>query len=628
LLALAAVAGLAAFVPEVARAQDASPLPNASPSPSPSPTGLHFSTQAQLTYVSQNTSGQGQVGPEAPGFQNGSPLSPNTPYDTFNSAPLVPGNTGFAEVLSTARYSTAAFVASLQAGLEFTGGSVTNTSYWGESLLPTLNPHLGSQTLPYAIVFPTHPGQDDANAFRLSILSGSIGSADGAILARGGWFDLAQTDRFVFVQPALTSIDPAVAYAPAESLSSGLAGTDLWQPYATQLPLQGADLVAKRGIATLEAATAALPSLPGESARMSIGSVVFDHGEGTRYSAEIVHANTSGLAFTTTVPFGIDPVFTSTPQGLLPTSILNGQEQTVAGLRAAFHVVPRAAVDAVVEIGRAWYDAAPVVRPGTSGSGGYYHVGFSKAAGRATISADFFRMEPRYATLILPYGVQENQWSAAFAWPGQWLKSNYQLIDNSALGVNRQGYRFRYYLDKGPVDVHFEYVNVRQIEAETFSTATQTGYVDGYYLPQPDNAATFGRQQRWGGWAAWHLAFADVTLDYVDDLLYRPFVSTRPQDQVSYEVPQIVATVSRHLSPKAVAAVGYGRYAMKGAFSEPIDFQQHLFFAGLTLQETQHASVLATYRYTTFGGITTYPGSSLSPDFHGPMLLIEQRVTL
>ena len=37
---------------------------------------------------------------------------------------------------------------------------------------------------------------------------------------RAGWFDLAQTDRFVFAQPALTNINPAIAYAPAETLST------------------------------------------------------------------------------------------------------------------------------------------------------------------------------------------------------------------------------------------------------------------------------------------------------------------------------------------------------------------------------------------------------------------------
>ena len=105
----------------------------------------------------------------------------------------------------------------------------------------------------------------------------------------------------------------------------------------------------------------------------------------------------------------------------------------------------------------------------------------------------------------------------AFAWPGQWLKSNYQLIDNSELGVNRQGYELRYYLDGGPFEMHAQYTDLRQIEPETTETSTQAGFVDGYYLPQLPNQATFGRQKRYAFWTAWHPAFGDLSLDIVDD---------------------------------------------------------------------------------------------------------------
>ena len=43
--------------------------------------------------------------------------------------------------------------------------------------------------------------------------------------------------------------------------------------------------------------------------------------------------------------------------------------------------------------------------------------------------------------VILPYGVPENVWSVAWSWPGQWLKSTYQAVDNSIIGINREGYR-------------------------------------------------------------------------------------------------------------------------------------------------------------------------------------------
>ncbi len=604
------------------------PATPASASPTPRALGLHARTNASLTYVGQTSSGPGVVGPESAGFINGSPLSPNTPYDLFSSAPQVNGDSGIGQVITTANFATRAFDVDLTGGLGSSHGSVTTASYWSENLLPTINPHLGSQALPYGVVFPTHPGGDAATATRLSILGGGVGTADGNIVLRGGWLDLAQTDRFVFAQPALTNVNPAIAFAPAETLAGGIAGLDTWQPYANALPLHGIDVVAKRKTATLELTNAALPSLPGESARLSAASLVFDRGEGTRFSGEAIHVVTAGAPFTTTVPFGLDPAFGSYPQGVLPTSRLSGQRQTLAGLRAAFHVLPALGVDSIIEVGRAWYDAAPVARPGTSAPGGYYHAELLQTRGRATAALDFYRMEARYATMILPYGVPENQWSVAFAWPGQWLKSNYQLIDNSVLGVNRQGYRLRYFVDKGPLEIHLEYTDVHQIEAETVTSSQQSGFIDGYFLPQTPGAATFGRQRRTALWAAWHPRIGDISLDVVDDTEFRPFLAAHPEDRVSYEVPQAIVTFSRHLSPNVVAATGIGRYAMNGAFAEPVDFAQRLFFAGVEAVQTPRSSILLTFRRTAFGGLTTYPFGPNSPDFTASTLIVEQRLRL
>ena len=609
-----------------------SPSPSSSPSPGPSPAatpralGLRVTSSANVTLVDQSTAGEGQVAPEAAGFIAGSPLSPNTPYDLFSSAPQVPGIAGIAGIVSTAAYGLRGFDFSLTTGLGYVRGSTTNAVYWGENLLPTLNPHLGSQVLPYRIAFPTHAGSDDATAVRLSVLSGSFATAEGNLKLRGGWFDLTQTDRFVFAQPALTSVNPQIAYAPAESLTSGIATASFWQPTATALPLQGMDAVIKRGDATLELTNAALPSLVGESARMSMGSIVVDHGEGTRFSVQFLHVMTSGASFATTVPFGENPQFNVTPQGVLPTSTLSGQRQTILGVRGAFHVLPAYQLDGVVEVGRAWYDASPVARPGSEAPGGFYHVGLVKTQHRATLALDVYRMEPRYATIILPYGIPENQWSAAFAWPGQWLKSNYQLVDNSVLGVNRQGYRVRYYVDKGPLEVHFEYTDLQQIEPETTLTSTQAGFIDGYYLPQLPDAATFGHQKRYGAWIAWHPSFGDLTLDIVDDTLFRPYAAAHPEDMVSYEVPQAVATFARTVSANVTASVGLGRYAIKGAFSEPIDFAERLFFIGAQVRETPKTALLVTFRRTAFSGISTLPAAGNSPNFTGSALIVEQRV--
>jgi hypothetical protein len=604
------------------------PVASAAPSATPRPLGLRLKTDASTTFVDQSTLGPGRIGPEAGAFSAGAPLAPNTPYDFFSSAPDTPGFAGIGQLLSTATYGFRHLDASVTGGFGYVRGSVTNASYLGESLFPTLDPHLGAQALPYRIAFPTHAGEDDGTAFRASITQARVATADGDLSVRGGWFDLAQTERFVFAQPALTSLNPAIGFAPAESLGNGPPSLDDWAPTSTQLPLHGIDVVAKHGDATLELANAALASLPGDSARMTMGSLVFDRREGTRFTAQLLSLDTSGTPFGTTVPFGSSPTFVTTPQGVLPTSFLSGQRQTIAGLGGTFHVSTPSSLDGVVEVGRAWYDASDVAMPGTAKPGGYYHAGLVKTEGRVTTSLDVYRMEPRYATAILPYGIPENQWSAAFAWPGQWLKSNYQIIDNSVIGVNRQGYRLRYELDRGPLELHAEYVDLRQIEPETTVTSEQTGFVDGYYLPQLPDAATFGRQKRFGFWAAWHPAVGDVTLDVVDDELFRPAAAGDALAGVSYEVPQAVLSFSRKLSTKAIASVGLGRYAMDGRFSEPIDFSERLFVAGIEVDETPRTSLLVDYRRTAFAGTSTAPLADVSPAFTGSTIVVEQRLRL
>src|SRR5271165_131223 len=210
------------------------PTPEASapaqPSATPRPLGLHFSTQGYASLVDQSTAGEGQIGPEAAGFINGAALAPNTPYDLFSSAPDTPGVAGIGGIISTANYGLPKFDLSATAGLAYVRGSTTNAAFWTESLMPTVDPHQGSQALGYRVTFPTHAGQDDGTLFRVSVLSGSAGTADGNLKIRGGWFNLAQTDRFVFAPAALTSVNPAIAYAPAESLTNGIAGSDVFQP--------------------------------------------------------------------------------------------------------------------------------------------------------------------------------------------------------------------------------------------------------------------------------------------------------------------------------------------------------------------------------------------------------------
>jgi hypothetical protein len=629
---------LASAAPRAALAQDVSastpspsPVPSpaatSSPSPSPAPSyGIHYTGDGFVSFVSEAFAGPGLSPPEGPGFAAGAPLSPMTPYDVFYSSPETPGNGGVAQFAIRASYSSRSIDASASLGLAGVTGSVQTNAYWTENLLEPLNPHLGSQALPYSIVFATNAGQDDGSAARLSLLSASVGTHDGALNLRGGWFDLVQNDRFVFVQPTLTNVTPAIGMQTAESLGNGPLALDSWPTAPPGLPLDGADLVAHRGVATVEITNAALPALPGTSARLTLGSIVLDHGEGTRWSADLLHLSTGGDFLNTTTMFGVNAMTVPGPQGPLPTSTLGGQQQTVAGLRGAFHATRW--LDATVEVGRSWFDAQDVLEPGTQAPGGFYHVGVTHPFGRAAVAADFYRWEPRYATAILPYGIPENVWSVAWSWPGVWLKSNYQLADDTTVGTNRQGFRVRYTLDKGPIEVHAAYAQFQQIDQAVLSNVNQVGFVDGFFLPQFDDSGTLGTQHQYALWAAWHPAFGDVVLDYINDTQHRDFVPLHPEDAVSYQAPQIVFTYSRPFGKRAIADIGYAKYAMRGSWAfgplTNVDYQQSAIFAGAQYAESPHATFLAALRHANFTGLPSEPAGP-SPDFNGTVLVVEQR---
>ncbi|MBV8170798.1 MAG: hypothetical protein JO219_02585 [Candidatus Eremiobacteraeota bacterium] len=597
----------------------------ATPSPAP-PNGLRYSGDAFVSFADHAQSGPGLTPPEGPAFAAGSPLSPMTPYDVFSSAPDSPGIAGVGQFDLRADYSSPALKASATIGAAYATGSIQNAAYWGANLLPALNPHLGSTALPYQIAFTTHAGQDDGSAARVSLLSGSLGTHDGVLNVRGGWFDLVQSDAFVFAPPPLTNVTPNIGLQPAESLGTGPPALEVWPAAPPGLPLDGADLVGHTGVATLEVSNASLPALPGTSARLTLGSLVLDHGEGTRWSADFLHVSTGGATLSTTTMFGAGAMTKPGPQGPLPMSQLGGQQQTVAGLRGAFHAGRR--VDAVVEIGQAWYNAQDVLEPGTQKPGGFYHAGASDSFGRAKIGLDLYRFEARYASAILPYGAPENVWSVAWSWPGVWLKSNYQLANNTTIGSNRQGYRISYALDHGAIDIHAAYAQYWQIDPAVLSTVNQVGFVEGFFLPQDDGAGTSGVMHQYALWTAWHPRVGDLIIDYVNDTEHRDFLPGHPQDAVSYQAPQVVFTFAHAFGKRAIADAGFGNYAMRGSWAfgalTNVDYQQSTFFAGAQYAETQHAFVLVQYRLSNFTGLPSQPGGP-SPDFSGGVFVLEQR---
>jgi len=428
-----------------------------SPSPSPRPGTIRLALDAHTTFISQGTSGPGIAPPEAAGFANGNPLSPLTPYDVFSSAPLVPGNASESALYLRPVYVGRAFDVGLVLGAGYAAGSVTNAAYWGESLIAPLNPHAGAQALPYRIVFPGHAGQDDGSAFVASVLSGTISSKNGDLALKAGWFDLTQASPFVFVQPAVTNALPAIGVATPETLGDGPPASDAWQQSSPALPLHGVDLVAKHGLATIELTDASLPAPPGTPARMLMGSLAIDHGEGTKYAAQYLHVGTGGDLVGTTVLYGANSRITFGAQGPLPVSTIGGQRQRIYGLSAAFHASK--ALDTIAELGHSTYDADSVARPGTGKAGNYAHLGVTRNAGRASATIDLYRNDAYYANALLPYGAPENVWSVAWSWPGQWLKSNYQLINDFPVNIDREGYRIKLNIKRGdtPLELRAAY---------------------------------------------------------------------------------------------------------------------------------------------------------------------------
>lgn len=597
----------------------------AAPTPTATPTARGFSMGAQgsSTFVGQETGGPGTQPPEGPGFIAGAPLAPNSPYDLWSSAPLMPGYAGVVQTDVTGSYTGPRLHAGATLGFGIVDGSVTNASYWGEDLLPSLNPHLGSTALPYRILFPTHAGQDDGSAWRLGFLGATVGANDGSWALREGYFDLEQSLRFVFVQPPLTNVLPSIGLTTAETLGNGVPTLGAWPSPEPGLPLNGLDATVKSGSTSVELTDAMLPALPGTGVHLKMASAVMQGSNDSSLALQLLNANTSGALISTTTMYGFDAKAVLGPQGLLPLSTLGNQQQTIAGLSGSFAAAPGLA--AQIDLGRSFYNAADVIRPGTQAPGGYYHFGLSHRVGSGNLYLEGFRFEPRYATLILPYGVPENIWSTAFAWPGVWLKSTYQLVDNTVMGANREGWRIRYSSrDDSPLVYRLSFMTNRQVVPATFANVTQTGFVDGFFLPQKNDAATLGGAIQFSGWLAWRASFGTITLDYVNDLQMRPALTGHAVDDVGFVSPQVVFDYSKQLSPATLVSAGVGRWASRGVWATlPLDYGQTSVFAGAQFLQGEHFALVVSLRHTTFDGLPATPLGP-SPDFASNLIVVEE----
>lgn len=606
-----------------ASAQDEKSSP--SPAPTTTPPVFQLNASSLATYVNTAAAGSGLSPSEGPAFIQGAPLAPMTPYDTWSSAPLTPGEAGSAWIDLTPTYNGARYNASATLAAGVVTGNTQNAIYWGESLMPTFNPHLGSTALPYTISFPTSNGQDGTTATRISLLDAAFGATDGSWQLRGGFFDLAQTARFVFIQPPLTNVTPSIGVALPESLGTGSPAIDAWPSPEPGLPLNGVDAMLKRGNASLEVSNASLPALPGTAVHTTIASLMLNGPN--QYGFQYLHASSGGNSIATTTLYGADAMTNPGPQGPLPTSTLGGQTQSIAGAYAT--VAAARNVTATAELGHSWYTANDVLEPGTSAPSGFYHLGAAFKPGDSEYSLNAYRWEGGYADMILPYGTPENVWSVAWSWPGVWLKSTYQLVDNLLYpGSNRQGYRASYAFARQTVQVKADYARFSQIVPSTLDNVHITGFVDGFFLPQYNDAGTIGAQQQYRLWASWQAPFARVTLDAVDDVMHRPAFAGHPEDFVGYSAPQAILTFSRAFGKNIVADAGFGRYSMRGSFAQTytnVDFFQNVYFAGVQFKDAPHGYALVQLRRSAFAGLPSFLGGP-SPNFQATTLIVEQRM--
>lgn len=597
------------------------------PSPSPAPTPrFELAVAGSNVFIDQATNGPGTTPPEGLEFSHGSPISPMSPYDWFTSAPETPGVAGIAqyEVAATYHASGADFGATL--GLGGLTGSTTNALYWGQPLIPNLNVHALARNVPYAIVFPTQAGQDDASVLSASLLGAWVSAPDGSWKVRGGYFNLSQTDRFVFAPPPLTSVVPSVGVQTAETLGPGMPSISSWPSSPSSLPLLGVDGLLHVADATLEVTDALLPALPNTGVRLTMGSLVVDRGDNGRFSLQIAHLWTSGDPIGTTTYFGVDQQLHYSAQGRLFTSTLANQEQTIAGARAFIH--PIKGWDALAELGRAWYDAGLVTFPGTSHFGNFEHFSLARHFGDDLATLEYHRFDPTYATIIMPYGIPENVWSIAWSWPGVWLKSTYQLVDNSVTGANRAGFHFRYDHKATRFELHASYGDWRQLAPETEANASQVGFVDGFFLLQKNGYGTLGADRQIGLYLAWHLPRDDFAFDGVEDYLSRVADPGQPIDTVATHAPQIVLSWAHHFNEHLLAVGGYGRYELAGTWATtPVDAIYGVGFAGVQFATGPKTALLIEGRRYALVGLPSTP-SGPPPTMRGSTVIVDQRLGL
>lgn len=622
-------------------AAPASPSPSASPTlppytppPTPPPPAhahrLTLSGSSSLVFMDSNYIGSGLVPPEATAFIAGLPFAPGTPYDFFSGAPTGPGIAIGQNIKVDVAYGPAAVNYGVTLGFGSVSGSGTSVGYWGEQPLPTINPHLGQTSYAIPIAFVTKPGLDDVSGVRGSILGGFVRTKDNNAALTFGWLDLHQTNGFVFKQAPVTNSSPALAVVVPNSLGNGSPVLDGWLPSDIQLPINGIDLYGKQRNVAIELTDGTLPAPAGVGAHFTNASFDWSRDNGPHFGAQIVHISTGGPSIATTTLYGM-PIFgTAFPndpfgQGPIPFTSLQGQQNTVWGVTGTGALSPL--LDGTFEVGASTYTAQPVSVP--SGTPAWWvHGGFAQHLSQLTLSEDYYWVDPRYAPTILPYGIPEDIWSAAYTWPAQWLRGDYQSIDNTTAYNDRRGYKFKLDYEGDLFQTRASYSVLSQSSPINMKTGTTAGFVEGYYLPElTTTGGTLGIDRQLALWLFLHPRPADVSIDYVSQNNYRPaFVSSA--DAVAMRYPSLGITLSRKMGEKFLLAGGFSHMTVAGTWAGgPVNVDQGVQYIGFQYIKSPSQEFQVQARgYRTHGSpILT---DTAGPMYNGLQILIEQKAKI
>jgi hypothetical protein len=608
-------------------AAPASPSPSPKPVASKKPSRLHLAIDSYTSGTNQQFVGPGASGAaESPNFSAGGPLAPAVPYDFFSGAPTTTGEAISQDLILTPTYHLLEDLdVSVTGGYGSVGGSGNVGSYWGDSLMPTINPHLGSQAYTINPAFPTHNGQDSVNASRFSVLSVSLSLHDGHGQLTGGWFNLKQTVPFVFAQAPWTNTPTQLAPQLPQSIGDGTPSVDVFKGQAAVLPLQGYDMWGKTNSFTFELSNAALPSPAGNVARETSISGIYQAGV-VKFSAEAAHLMEAGPV-NARVLFGGSPTITLDGSMAVPYSTVLGQQMAIEGFGAA---LPVATGDVDVRYGHSCYAANNVaVATSSCTAGNYYYAKLHQGFSKFDLALEFVRFEPTYAPALLSYGTIENVWTAPFAFPGTWLNGDYSFIDTSQFGANRQGFRASTTFLIAGVETRVAFGRYTQVSPYDLATGTQVGFVEPYFSPQLTSTQGIRGSETHGDvWFSVHPKFADVMLELSDVATFRNAPAGLPTDGISIDYPSAVLSLSRQFG-RILGGVGAGRFGVEGSYDavgvRNASLSQNVIFAGVQYRQNANSAYGLEYQLFSVNGTPVIP-NGLSPAYHGPQIQFYQRL--